>query len=73
MNIWIDKNVEPFPEYTPENGKDFLAAWIDEDGNIGGIEWYTCVGGEFWNQNSNNLNTFNIITPPTHWMLVPKT
>ena len=74
---WIDKNVEPFPEFTPENGKDILAAWI-YDGHIEGIEWYTVVGGEFWNQNSNNLNEFDddhelrCKHSPTHWMLVPR-
>ena len=76
--MWIDKEQEPFPEFTPENGLDFLAAWII-DGNVHGIEWYTYVDGEFWNQNSNNLNEFDndheliMHREPTHWMLTPRT
>ena len=71
---WIPVSKEPPPEFTPENGKSFLAAWFDGD-VIDGIEWYTKVDGEYWNQNSANLNEFDgegQMKLFTHWMLLPE-
>lgn len=79
---WIDAKERPFPIFDRNkegiDHDDFLAAWII-DGHVEGIEWYTYLGdGEFWNQNSNNLNTFNndhelpIHREPTHWLPVPR-
>ena len=81
---WIDVNDRPLPLFDKDKHKDnidhndFLAAWI-LNGAIQGIEWYTYLGdGEFWNQNSNNLNEFDDNHPlpihhgPTHWLPVPR-
>jgi len=71
---WLSTKHHPFP-----NG-EFLAAWIDEDGEIAQIEWYAYLGGaSFMNVNSSNINEFDttdihlIRQPPNHWTPVPFT
>ena len=75
MCEWIPISEEPPPQFTAGSDKDFLAAWIDEDGRIEGIEWYTLVGDDWWCQNSCNLHELGKpgMSPlPTHWMPMPR-
>jgi len=73
--MWISRKEKDFPVYNGEDGDEgFLAAWVEPDGTISAIEWYTYSGGdEFWNLNSHNRNELSERLKPTHWMKVPST
>ena len=71
--MWISVNDESFPN------EEFLAAWIEDDGDIAQIEWYVSFDVDsFMNMNSMNINKFDkndtqlIRRPPTHWMYIPE-
>ena len=45
----------------PRHPEEFIAVWVDSDGEVDSREWYQTAndeGLEFWNLNSSNLNTF---------------
>ena len=67
MINWISIKDEP-----PPIGRSFLAAWVDPEGYIDGVEWYSYDGYNYWNQNSGNLNEFsgkNQLPLFTYWVL----
>lgn len=77
-SMWISVEEEKPPLFQ-ETRQTFLAAWLDPDGEIGAVEWYSWTGGyEYWNQNSNNLNSLGTLgkinsMPMFHlWMPLPE-
>lgn len=76
--MWISVEEEKPPLFQ-ETRQTFLAAWLDPDGEIDGIEWYSWIGAsDYVNQNSGNLNRcgtfgdFNSMPMFHLWMPLPE-
>ena len=67
-NPWVSVG-----DHRPPKNKSFWVTWVF-DGEMDGLEWYSCAGepNKFWNLNSCNLNELGgdkQIPLFTHWML----
>ena len=72
--IWLDVKHHPYPD------GEFIGGWIDKDGELAALEWFTYLGEDtFMNVNSNNINEFDsscdilIRQPPNFWSCLPLT
>ena len=72
--IWLNVKDHPYPD------GEFIGGWIDKDGELAAMEWFTYLGFDnFMNVNSSNINEFDsssdilIRQPPNVWVNLPLT